>query len=238
MKKEESGAEILGTVDVLHAQQSASIKPSNENKNDDQNSDPGKVIIAVVLIFLGVLGGILYFGYRKSAAMSFEYNGFEITKVKNAYRIELYIQRGEQASEEPIYVRLRNDPRELVNITIDDGVRDSLLKKKQIYITLDPEENLTGKSVVAGLEIDVILDNGALYSIPTNSAFTRKNEKDVIVKTCEDVTEEEGVIWLHKSDNAQILLDENGCVILEGVTEDDIIRAADRLMYTVLGVLN
>ena len=102
---------------------------------------------------------------------------------------------------------------------------------------LDPE---TGKKILTPSpnEIDKFLDNAYLFKIPTKSAFTEEYESspEYIIKTCEDVSKDVAVIWL-KLGEETVVKDEGGCVILEGQTEDDLIRIADGLVFYLMGMV-
>lgn len=190
-------------------------------------------ILVIVIILVVVLSVLWLYAYSKRRVESivFEYNGFEIKRVDYGYQIKLFV--GEQ--QYPTLIKVRNDPRELENISYDLGVNGYLKGKKEIYVTIDPDEGLTGKTTIAALEIDAAFDNPFLFNITVKSAFT-KALKDNVVRRCEDGSGEEGVIWLRLGNVTRVSLDKS-CVIIEGETEWDLIRAADSLVLRSLGII-
>ena len=49
-------------------------------------------------------------------------------------------------------------------------------------------------------------------------------------KTCDDVTDSVRVVDIRRGNETRIY-SENGCIIIEGLEDNDMIRAADRLTY-------
>ncbi len=189
-------------------------------------------------LFLSILGILLllfllfivYYSSKQQSAIQFTYNGFDFKKVDYGYQIKLYINQ----AANPALVKIRNKPQDLEDIPIDDI--SFLTKKKQIFVTLDPmNKNLTGKTTIAALEIDIFLDNPYFYNIPVNSSFTQPYA-EAPLKTCADVSDTDGVIHFDFG-NTTVVSVVDGCVLIRGRTEDDLIRAADRLILTLLGVM-
>jgi hypothetical protein len=189
-------------------------------------------------IFLSILGILLlaflifiaYFSTQQQSAIQFTYNGFDFKKVDYGYQLTLYINQANY----PALVKVRNKPQDLEDIPLDEV--SFLTKKKQIFVTLDPlNKNLTGKTTIAALEIDSFLDNPYLYNIPVNSSFTQPYA-GAPLKTCADVSDTDGVIDFDLGNTTAVSV-VDGCVLIRGKTEDDLIRAADRLILTLLGVM-
>ena len=195
--------------------------------------------VAYVIISLGILI-ILFFlvlilrQYLASKESFFIYNGFEVQKIRDKsgqfYNIKIFINE----NNIPSYVNTRYGPKELEKIPTSFS-KDSILKKSQIFITIDPYANLSSKTTIAALEIDKFIDNEYLYNISTKSAFT-KPYKNQTVKTCNDVTSYTGIILLTLGKETKIY--EDKCIIVQGKAEEDLIRAADRLALTLLEVMH
>ncbi len=197
------------------------------------------VIIVIISIFI-VLGVYLFF-YEPVTAVQDNYqysNGetiFNITKVNDIETyVTLYVGEG---SEQIAYgVGLRNDPLSLEDITVDGMVNTRIYGDEQIYITINPEANLTSKATIAALEIDKVIDNVYLYNIPVASAMTQENDYGYPVKDCADGTDTSTIIWLTLGSET-IVFTENYCIIVVGTDEDELIRAADRFVYELLGIM-
>ena len=167
----------------------------------------------------------------------FEYNGinFAPNDVGVGYKMMFYINNAQY----PVIMTVRNDPRDLEKIPINiEQIKGMIEGKSQIYITQNPDDNLTGRTTVAAIEIDYFIDNDYLYNVPVNSSLMKSiegNEKQVI-KTCEDSDDETTVIWLRIGDKTAVF-EENGCLVVQGTDEMEIIAAADRLYLTMVGIM-
>ncbi len=187
------------------------------------------IIIVTVLLFSTIIVLKIH-QEKKFSTIVWDYHGFQIHKEGLAYKTKIFLNE----NQFPVYIGLRSDPRDVENISLADGYQE-LLKKKQIYVTIEPETNLSGKTTLAALEIDEIIDNPFLYNIPVNSAMTRPYHNSTVM-TCADVNQTVGVVWLRLGSETKISND-RGCIVITGVYEDDLIRAADRLVYTLLQVI-
>ncbi len=198
---------------------------------DKQN----RFVIGIILslVVLGIFGLILYQKYLYSSKF-FEYNGFSIYEGnKNGlplYQIKFFINENAQ----PFVINSRYHPRDLENINVYSGLKEDLIKK-EIYITMDP--GLSSKATIAFAEIDKYLENPFLFNLPTYPALLNKLDgNDLPTVTCNNVTESKSVIMFKIGEKNDIYND-NGCVILEAINEDELIKVADRLSLTALGVM-
>lgn len=190
-----------------------------------------KGIFFVCGFFLLALLLFAYFWQQQQASDSFfTYNGFRFQRDQYGYKIQLYINK--QAV--PATIHLREDPRTLEDIPVEGDIQ-LLRQKQQLYVTIDPHANLTGKTTIGALEIDSVIDNPYLFDIPVSSAFTEPYLNNT-VKTCAAVSPQEGVILLQKG-TSTVVREDKGCVLVQGMTEDDIISASDRLVYTLLRIM-
>ncbi len=194
--------------------------------------------VFIVLLVIFVLGTIGMFLYQKNRYKDtyFEYNGFTIHKITSennnkVYQTKVFIGENPQ----PYLITTRYNPNELNDIEVNNhNLKDSVLKK-EIYITM--ESYSSAVSVLAATEISKVTGNFLIYNIPTHGALTSGIEgKNVTVKTCNDVSAEQSIMYLKQSNRSKIY-SENGCVILEGRDEYDLIRVANKLIFILLGVM-
>ena len=76
-----------------------------------------------------------------------------------------------------------------------------------------------------------------MFNIPTKGALTEDSDNGAVPKiTCSDATYEEKVIHLKLSEETKIS-SENNCIVIEGETEYDLIRASDKLVLQLLEIL-
>src|SRR3989344_6431010 len=162
-------------------------------------------LIIIVALFILLFVTIYFWQQDRTSDYLFKYNGFQFQQDSRGYKVMIYINE----QDTPTSIHLREDPRTLEDIPVEGDIQ-LLRDKKQIYVTLDPEANLTGKTTIGALEIDAIVDNPYLFNIPVNSAFTEPYNNGT-VKTCAAVSPIEGVILLQK-EKRTVVREDKGCV--------------------------
>lgn len=144
---------------------------------------------------------------------------------------------------------LRYGPKELEEITISGDVKERLLfnadrQKTTLYITQDPDlvDKTDSYSAIAVIDINSVTGSASYgaFKINTITAVTRETtdtiRNNLPVITCEDSDNNVGVIELRLGLENKISQEENGCVILEGVDAQGILKVADKLILNMLGV--
>ena|SRR3989344_1931463 len=197
-----------------------------------------KYILIVLVLSLLLLGGLIII-YReiKLSQNNFNYNGFDVYRQKELnsynYKIKLFLGNNPQ----PLLISIREDPRKLESIPIESNIKSKIIDgKNESFITMS--ENATSLSVIAAAEISKIIGNSYFFALPTHGALTSqpKGKNNLTIKTCEDVTKTTSIIYLKIAAQTKIYSEED-CVIIEGKDENDLIKAADRLSLTLLGVM-
>lgn len=203
-----------------------------------------KIIVYVLLALLLGFGLFVYLNSTKSWIRANNPSTYEYSNGETSFLVNKVTDMGYTGSQiqfymnnqnEPYALDLRYGPLELEYLDIDRSIRQRLVDDETIFITIDPEKNLTGKTVAAALEITKVLNSNYFFHIPVNSSMT-KEYGSYPVKTCSDATQSETVIWL-RTDNENSIKADGNCVILTGKTEDDLIKEADRLVLYLLGIM-
>jgi len=189
-------------------------------------------IVVVFLIALLALGG--YFIFREMRDIqdaAFTYNNVEFTTVREEgfvrYQFPIYINN----AEEPMYAEIRSDPRTLTEIPYDASVRDAILEKSQLYITMP--KNASGMSVAAYVEVKKILGNPALWNMNTTGAFTEA-VPGYPLKTCKNANAMDAVIEF-RTGQARVLR-ENDCAVLVAPSEEELLHVVDKFTLIILGI--
>lgn len=194
-----------------------------------------KIVVFSIGIILIVILALLFI--RKSNAPPgtidyYKYGNFEIQKIKDLsglkgaiYKIKINV------NNKDFYVYPRYEPKDTENISIEKDTKQKVIRqgKEIVYLHVDKtQKNLSVDIGLAGLEIKNFLDNPYLYNIPVRFENNSKN--------CSDADEKTSVIFLKLGDETKIYQDKE-CVIVQGTTEEEIIRAADRLLFYILGIM-
>lgn len=187
-------------------------------------------LVIFLVIFIASFWLISHYHIFDKDTFVFE-NDFPVKKVGDTYLLTGYI------GNQPLNLGLPLDPRTIKDIPSEETLRDTLLKDtKVIHITMD--NNLTAQSMKASLTIQGITKHESLFNIPTYGAVT-ENITDILnlnVKTCLDANPYQKIILLKLADETRIF-SRNDCIILQGKTEEDIVRASEKLVLQLLGIL-
>jgi len=122
-------------------------------------------------------------------------------------------------------------PADTLNVSTQKQMKYLFANVNLTYITLDPD--LPSKAVIAGTEISKIL--GKVFRKRVIGAITRPANTDTSIITCENNTASSRVILLNITQDTRIYSD-NNCIIIEGSSPNELIRAADRFAYELLGI--
>ena len=184
----------------------------------------------IVIFFLLIIGGLVYFFTLNNNTGFSKYNGFKIYRTEtDTYNIEIYFQN----DDKPHYISTRYNPKDLEYIKIEDNLRKKLLKN-EIFVTMSP--NLSAKAVVALAEISKITANPFLYNIPTKGALIVEKGNNP-VKTCKDASKQMSIVFLKLSNKTEVY-SKDECIIVEGINEEELIKASTRLTLNTLEIMN
>lgn len=227
-------------------------KTKEGHKEDKQNNDKKKSTNLLfktlgLIIIVGVFA--LFFMLSQSHNQpqvqinqtfhpeSYRYNGFLFQKGMYAWYSKIKVG-------DLIYdVSFVYGPKEVENIPVFGKVNDLILKANKLYITTEPDyPSRVGKAQV---EISKITSprtsNFGMLNIPTINTVTYipeelKNRYNYPEITCKNATLNQTVIYLKIGNKTQIYND-SFCVIVEGLNDTEVVKAADRLVYNLLGII-
>lgn len=160
-----------------------------------------------------------------------EISGYSFYDLKDG-TFGTYIGAG---SSKQIPVAFRLDPRNASNISIDNKSATQLLTSKKVYVAVSPNNTELAKIAVAAAEISRILP---LYNITTVGAYTEDSNPpnpNVPIRTCKDVSDTVGIVYLSIGNKTGIETID-GCVYVTGTNADELILAADKLGYNLVGI--
>ncbi len=208
-------------------------------------------IVIFIIILVGVVAYFLFFQTGEVTGNVIEGPGGtfvfeEIARDGIAFhQFSLYaeIDRGEMQEHT---FQFRNSPAEVEHISVNPDIGNHIVSRrgagKEIIITVDPESS--SKSVLAGIELAQVLGNSdsGLFKMRVRGALTKLREGSVedpnaLIVTCDDVEDAIGVIYLEEGVTQGATLDEKGCIHLSGETPEEVIATTERLLYSMLGVL-
>jgi hypothetical protein len=219
--------------------------PSAETKPEDAGAAKPKQKVSIwtkafsfLIIVLMASWAIAMYEGKDSADNSqtgtgkpdFEINGFAFFVLQDG-SFATYVD----VSGAKVPVAFRLDPRNASNISIDDSSVPEILGADKVYIVFNPNQGDLGKVGVAAAEVSRIT---SLYNIETVASFTedaKPSNPNVPIRTCADAGNTTTIIYLNVG-NETAVKNVDGCVYVTGKDADDMILAADKLGYNLLGI--
>jgi len=199
----------------------------------DEEKKSGIIAVVIVIVVFGIAGIFIYQSVTEGKyAYTSPVTGeeFKVEKIEPVgYAILTHIDN------QPYQLKFRYDPKSVENITINTNIKEDLLNKKTVYLTVDP--NLSSIPVLGAVEISGIISRKlGIFNKETIGATTEFANNGTAVITCKDVTPEISVIWLKLGPETKVF-SENGCLVVQGENEWEIVRASDRLVYQILTIM-
>jgi len=182
------------------------------------------LVIILAILTVGILTLIIL--NSKGGTSNFEYNNYKIQQVIEGnyvgYRTEVFINgRG------PYFMNTRYNPRDLEDIVVEERLRPYLDNKTELFIHITGlNESFRSETTIAALEFDGLIER--FYSIPV------KYEDNI--KDCSDAINDTLVVDFRLGEENRVYVD-NNCIIAEGITQDDFIRLADRMIFHLLEIM-
>src|SRR3989344_3598991 len=197
--------------------EAASLK---ERKEKSTNKTKQIIVWFTVLILVGSMIGFFGISALTGAAPGLPNNAFRVGDYV-FYSLEdntfgTLIKHG--GKDIPILFRL--DPRYAEGILLDQSVVQRVLGSQKIYLVLDPNAEEIAKYVIEAI---------TAYTEDSNPV-----QPEIPLRDCDAVDATTGVIKFQLGTTGIVL--ENGCVIVAGNTPDELILAADKLGYNLVGI--
>jgi len=206
-----------------------------------------KFLLIFVVIVVLFLGSFFFFSQNKgtvdyqtledniSATLegersedNFVYNGYAFVRAGNLWYTQ--IQRGNILFNVPLHF----NPLQLEDISIKGKLDDSFSKQGFVYVTFDPKDGNLNYVALTAAELSLNLYK-ALGQNPV-AACTEDITMDCEgrpIKTCDNT--DKPVIYIKKANKTGLILDGN-CLTIQG-NDEELIKAADRLLYQWYGVM-
>ena len=182
------------------------------------------VIFFLLIVVSGLSFGFILTGINSGGREVQKYDGikFRLDPVE-----DIWIANINEASAAFKYL-----PQETEFITIGGEPLSLLRDKAQIDVTSDINDTLANEIALAKYQLGIVLSN---YNVFIRDSFDSENEFGLPVVHCNNSTEIIPVVHFKAGNNSKISTD-GQCIVVEA-TKGDMIRAKDRLVYGLLGVI-
>ncbi len=201
-------------------------------------------VVAIIIIFWGLFALIKKNTQNVQPQIDIKtYNGFVFEKIDNIWTSQLSIVSSQSGKKELYSIMFHYTPDEVENIPTQKNTRNEsitpnlFLNMPTVYITTEPD--YPGAVVLGGVEISkimAIVSKGYSAKMTIRSALTRPGNHSFPIATCDNVTATQRIIYLKLGNETKIDFD-NGCVIVEGKDETELLKASERLAFEMLKIL-
>jgi len=162
-------------------------------------------------------------------------NGYTFVEADGVWYTQLYVLEGNEKIGTTINFPLRFDPISTLNVSLVGDFKETILESEEVFLTMDP--NASSIISLGHIEMANLLGQRyRIFNIKTQGAYTEYVGDDILVMNCDDANETTTVIYAKVSDRDWVSID-GGCVTIEGRTEWDVVRAEERLIYDLVGVV-
>ena len=229
----------------------AKKKPA-EHKEEKKREKQTKLVNDNTKMIVGFFAALLFFGFLIGiklipqetvvdvTPLTKEYNGFIFEKKGDFWESRIDAKNIITNKTQSYNVLFHYTPDEVDDIiTIKDVENRTttprlLLNSVVMYITVDPED--PGGIIVSAVEIAKVA--GTIHQKNVKSALIRPDARlpNSPIITCNNVTKTDKVLRI-KLGNRTGIFNEEGCIIVEGTNETELLRAAERLSFELIGIL-
>ncbi len=214
----------------------------NEEDNKEGYEEPARKqkrqtrsFIIVSLFFVGIIAAIFFMIFlnmeEEDSIKEYQYNGFNVLNISGRWYTTVNVE-GRNRSHT---IEMHYGPMEVDSIPLDPQALPAIFRTQKVYLTVDPDAS--SHSVIGMVEVGKFLGQTYdFYNIPSEAAFTKENDMGRPVITCENATPQTVVLDFRVTNKTSIDLEDN-CIIVQGATNQDIIRASNRLGYALAGII-
>ena len=173
-------------------------------------------------IMVGSVFGVIFFGFGAANAATAKYNGFKFVNKGNFWSTNVN-------GREALFTYF---PADAEQVQTEDDAISRLKGAIEIDATSDFNDTLAEPIALAQFQMGTTLFN---FNIFVRSGFTAQYQ-NIPAITCNHATASVPVVYF-KSSNETKIYTEGNCIVAEALNAADAIRAKDRMVYGLLGVI-
>ncbi|MFA5084694.1 MAG: hypothetical protein WC475_04965 [Candidatus Paceibacterota bacterium] len=213
-----------------------------ESRDDSLNNRKMNILLLCLIGSLVIFAGIVYINQRTGFLSTSDLAYYQYSNGEDSFNVKRIIDGTYVGWQTEMYIKdfryileIYNDPASLEDIEIDRAVKNKILDDEQVFITWAPVPEFKQTTVFIYNDLKKVIAEPDIFNIPVGFAQTSEY-KNYTVMGCKDATPKQSVILLKIGEPTGILTEGN-CIILQGKDEAEIMKAADRLIYLLLGVM-
>ena len=180
------------------------------------------LMMFIVFIMVGTTFSFVYYGFQPANDVV-KYNGVKFVKYSDRWEAKI----NERTAAFSFL------PAEVKDIPAFEDFASKLQNKIEIDVTYDLNDTYRKSIALAQHQMSLTLEH---YEIFVRKGFTTNNTFNQPIITCNDSTVNVPVVYFRAGNSTAINL-QNNCVIAEAISDADVIKVKDRLLYGILGVI-
>ncbi|MDD4878676.1 MAG: hypothetical protein PHO02_06625 [Candidatus Nanoarchaeia archaeon] len=214
----------------------------HEERDDSKNSRKMNILILCLIGSLVLFGILVYINQQTGFLSTSNLAYYQYSNGEDDFNVRKVIRGDYVGWQTEMYIKdfryileLYNDPAKLEKVGIDRSAKNKILDDNQVFITWPPTEDFKQTTVFMYHNLKKVISEPDIFNIPASFAVTSEYKNNTVMD-CADAKEKASVIKLQLGEPTAVLTEGN-CIILQGKDEDEIMKAADRLIYLLLGVM-
>ncbi len=245
LKKEREHPEEIIKEEIEHDD---SADETKEPDNPELDKSSKKLMLYAILGAVLIVGSIIAItSLIEVEETSYIYNGFSFDRYPGDEAWYTSVRIGDMIYPLPFHY----GPKELEDIPYDID-EERLLSSEFIFLSIPPMDDESGAEArrmgQAAIEVGKIIGTrNNIFNIPARATLTNypegeeppeTEEGDTIpVVNCENVPDNSSAIMFIFGDFTGVYEETENCIVVQGTNGRDVIRAADRLAYGLLGIM-
>lgn len=196
-------------------------KKKTHSSQKDKKRNVGIIGWSIIFIMLSSVIGFMWVGNTSEVE---KYNNIKFTRQGQNWVAKIDGNR----------IPFEYFPTQVENIELNQEIK-TLLKSKVMQFTYDPEQDFVQD--IAQAEYMLIQNMKEINVYPV-IGLKRENTYNIPVLNCDNATKEMPLIDFVVGGNETRVYNDNFCIIVEARNGREFIRAKDRILYELFGVIN
>ncbi|PIN70535.1 hypothetical protein COV93_01080 [Candidatus Woesearchaeota archaeon CG11_big_fil_rev_8_21_14_0_20_43_8] len=236
--------------DVLEEVKKVKQHQERDKMTAKETGASGRQVIAVVFVVVILFGLFIFIGSLQSKSQSltiddyhqrniegkesdinYMYNGYSFVKAMDLWHTEIADNKKNRLYE----LAVRYSPKEVLDIKVaGPGLDKDVMNMSTIYISHDPDS--ANMNYVALAAAEITLSVSGVIGMDVKAACMKNITgvcETIPIKTCAD--KDSFVLEIYDGEQTAVIFDGN-CIKIQG-RQEELMRAADRLLFEWLGII-
>ncbi|MEM4263786.1 MAG: hypothetical protein QW666_02735 [Candidatus Woesearchaeota archaeon] len=181
-------------------------------------------IFIVAIMVLSTFGFML--SYETSGGQKQEYNGHKLIITEQGIKAKI--------NDKDLYFTYF--PTQLEDINMTSNIKDVLKNMKMITITYNPDSEWAEAMAEIQYQAEQTIPEYTDIYVARGVTKAKENEYTIPEVTCNNATAGAPVLELADGNSTEMIQKEN-CIIATAESENDFYKVYERILYTILGIM-